>query len=115
MKTFIPLYIKYKLSPDYPSYYKYRYLQEEKEGQTGMKTLDIENRRNIDKYIQNMLAMDKLSQIEENKAFLNIKQAEIEKNSNNKIKVDIEGLGVEISFSKERLKAQMIEHILKAV
>jgi F-type H+-transporting ATPase subunit delta len=31
------------------------------------------------------------------------------------IKVDIEGLGVEISFSKERLKAQMIEHILKAV
>jgi hypothetical protein len=94
MKTFIPLYIKYKLSPDYPSYYKYRYLQEEKEGQTGMKTLDIENRRNIDKYIQNMLAMDKLSQIEENKAFLNIKQAEIEKNSNNKIKVDIEGIRI---------------------
>ncbi len=31
------------------------------------------------------------------------------------IKVDIEGLGVEIGFSKERLKSQMIEHILKAV
>lgn len=31
------------------------------------------------------------------------------------IKVDIEGLGVEISFSKERLRTQMIEHILKAV
>ena len=31
------------------------------------------------------------------------------------IKVDIDGLGVEISFSKERLKSQMIEHILKAV
>lgn len=31
------------------------------------------------------------------------------------IKVDIEGLGVEISFSKERLKSQMINHILKAV
>ena len=31
------------------------------------------------------------------------------------IKVDIEDLGVEIGFSKERLKAQMIEHILKAV
>jgi F-type H+-transporting ATPase subunit delta len=33
----------------------------------------------------------------------------------NGVKVDIEGLGVEISFSKERLKSQMIEHILKAV
>lgn len=31
------------------------------------------------------------------------------------IKVDIEGLGVEIAFSKERLKSQMIDHILKAV
>jgi F-type H+-transporting ATPase subunit delta len=31
------------------------------------------------------------------------------------IKVDIDGLGVEIGFSKERLKSQMIEHILKAV
>ena len=33
----------------------------------------------------------------------------------NVVKVDIEGLGVEIGFSKERLKSQMIEHILKAV
>jgi len=31
------------------------------------------------------------------------------------IKVDIDGLGVEISFSKERLKTQMIDHILQAV
>jgi len=31
------------------------------------------------------------------------------------IKVDIDSLGVEISFSKDRLKSQMIEHILKAV
>jgi hypothetical protein len=31
------------------------------------------------------------------------------------IKVDIEGLGVEISFAKNIFKSQMIEHILKAV
>ncbi len=31
------------------------------------------------------------------------------------IKVDIDGLGVEVGFSKDRLKAQMIDHILKAV
>jgi F-type H+-transporting ATPase subunit delta len=33
----------------------------------------------------------------------------------NGIKVGIEGLGVEIGFSKDRLKSQMIDHILKAV
>ena len=31
------------------------------------------------------------------------------------IKVDIDGLGVEISFEKNKFKSQMIEHILKAV
>jgi len=31
------------------------------------------------------------------------------------IKVDIDGLGCEIGFSKERLRSQMIEHILRAV
>ncbi len=31
------------------------------------------------------------------------------------IKVDIDGLGFEIGLSKERLKSQMIDHILKAV
>lgn len=31
------------------------------------------------------------------------------------IKVEIDGLGIEIGLSKDRLKSQMIEHILKAV
>lgn len=31
------------------------------------------------------------------------------------IKVDIDGLGIEVGFSKDRLKVQLIEHILKAV
>lgn len=31
------------------------------------------------------------------------------------IKVDIDGLGVEISFSKDRFKSQLVDYILKAV
>ncbi len=31
------------------------------------------------------------------------------------VKVSIDGLGVEVGFSKSRLKSQMIDHILKAV
>ena len=94
MKTFIPLYIKYTLSPDYPSYYSYRYLQEEKEGMEGLIKVDEENRNNIDKYIRNMRAMDKLAQIQENKAFLLIKQGEIDELDKKTISIEIEGVRI---------------------
>ena len=94
MKTFIPLYIKYALSPNYSSYYSYRYLQEEKEGIEGLTTVDIENRANIDKYIQNLHAMDKLAQIQENKTFLKIKQGELEKTNKKTISTEIEGIRI---------------------
>ncbi|MEN8228837.1 MAG: hypothetical protein ABFS38_11845 [Bacteroidota bacterium] len=94
MKTFIPLYIKYALSPVYPSYYSYRYMQEEKEGMEGLKAMDQENRKNMDKYIRNMRAMDKLAQIQENKAFLKTKQGEIIKINEKTIAVEIEGIRI---------------------
>jgi len=31
------------------------------------------------------------------------------------IKVDVEDLGIEINFSKDRINSQLIEHILKAI
>jgi len=37
------------------------------------------------------------------------------KNNFNGIKVDVEGLGVEINFSKSRINSQIIEHIVKAI
>ncbi len=38
-----------------------------------------------------------------------------EKSSFNGIKVDVQDLGVEISFSKSRINSQIIEHIAKAI
>jgi len=37
------------------------------------------------------------------------------KNSFNGIKVEVEGLGVEINFSKDRIDNQIINHIIKAI
>ena len=37
------------------------------------------------------------------------------KNDFNGIKVEVEGLGIEINFSKDRIDNQMIEHIIKAI
>jgi len=37
------------------------------------------------------------------------------KNDFNGIKVQVEGLGIEINFSKDRIDSQIIEHIIKAI
>ena len=37
------------------------------------------------------------------------------KNDFNGIKVEVEGLGVEINFSKDRIDSQFIQHIIKAI
>ena len=94
MKSFIPLYIKYKLSPKYPSYYSYRYMQEDSLGINGLKMHDIENRRNIKKYLKNMRAMDKLAQIQENKIFLKRSQSEVDKTGGKTIQAEVEGVRI---------------------
>jgi len=37
------------------------------------------------------------------------------KNNFNGIKVEVEGLGIEINFSKDRIDSQIIDHIIKAI
>ncbi len=76
-KTFLPLFIKYSLDPEYPSYYSYRYLQEEKLGTEALKGMDAENNRNLKKYLNNIYAMEKCARIQENLNMLRTRQAEI--------------------------------------
>lgn len=54
LKTFIPLYIKYNLSSEYPSYYSHRYLHDKMMGKNDLEGLDTENKRNLDKYLKNV-------------------------------------------------------------
>lgn len=77
-KTFLPLFIKYSLDPEYPSYYSYRYLQEEKLGVESLKGMDAENRNNLKKYLNNISAMEKCARIQENLNMLRTRQAEID-------------------------------------
>jgi hypothetical protein len=67
-KTFLPLYIKYMMSENYPSDYADRYLQGEKTGNNDLKYLDEDNRRDIGKYLGNIYTMEKLILIEANLA-----------------------------------------------
>jgi len=94
IKTFIPLYIKYNLNSEYPSYYSHRYMREEITGRNDLENLDVENRRNMDKYLMNIHAMEKLARIQENMSFLQDWQAENETSKERTIKVEVHGFRI---------------------
>jgi len=103
-EAFLPLYIKYALNPEYPSYYSYRYLQEGKTDRKELAGVDSENRRNIQKYLKNIHAMEKLARIEENMSHLLARQTMIEGQGSN-ISAEIQGIRIGdyvlITFSGE--------------
>ncbi|MBD3673888.1 MAG: hypothetical protein HUJ26_10220 [Planctomycetaceae bacterium] len=76
LKTFLPLAVKYNLSEEFPSYYSHRYLQEEKIGQPDLKALDAENRRNMERYIRNIITMEQLTRVNTNLRLLKKHQAQ---------------------------------------
>ncbi len=92
LKTFVPLLVKYKLSPEYPSHYGHRYLHEEAQGRGDLKNLDVANRVQLDQYIANIHTMEALTRLQENLRLLKMHQADNE----GKKTVSVELLGLRI-------------------
>ena len=89
-KTFIPLYIKYNLFEEYPSYYSHRYLYDELAGKSDMKNLDISNRRDIERYLRNVYTMEKLARLQTNISTLKQRQAENEASGEKTIDIEVQ-------------------------
>jgi hypothetical protein len=70
VKTFLPLAVKYGLSPEFPSYYSHRYLHEQKLGRDDFVKLDQANRKNMQAYLQNIYVMEELTRLRTNLALL---------------------------------------------
>lgn len=60
-KTFLPLYLKYSLHPDYPSHVPHRYLAADNCGDETFRILDEQNRGAIKKYLESLRAMELMS------------------------------------------------------
>lgn len=65
-KTFVPLFVQYKVSGDFPAYYSHRYLQEKAIGRDDLVRMDAENRANMDAYLANIETMEKLTRLQTN-------------------------------------------------
>ena len=70
LKTFMPLMVKYNLSPLYPSSYSHRYMLEKAWGNSDLDKLDEANRQNMKLYLNNILAMEQLTRLQTNLALL---------------------------------------------
>src|SRR5690606_33995658 len=79
-KTFLPMYIKYALNPEYPADYSYRYLQEEIIGSNELLTMDVHNRGNLTTYLNNINTTETLIRINEDLETSHVHQEFIQKN-----------------------------------
>jgi hypothetical protein len=66
LKTFLPLFVQYRVSGDFPSYYSQRYLHEQALGREDLNKLDAENRVNVEQYIRNIHTMEQLTRLQIN-------------------------------------------------
>jgi hypothetical protein len=94
IKTFVPLYIKYLSDPVHPADYSYRYLQEEQRGVDDLKWLDADNRRNLEKYLRNVRAMEALTQLVDNLETLKKHRAENEEAGGKPIPTEMMGVKI---------------------
>lgn len=87
-KSFLPLYIRYMMSPDYPSDYLYRYMQEDKTGINDLKMMDEDNKRDMEKYLNCIYKMEELMVTEANLGYL--------RNNSQKTPVKAEVMGLKV-------------------
>lgn len=64
-KTFLPLYLKYSLNPEYPSHSAFRYLHDEATGDMARKILDERSRNGIKRYLESIRTMERLVHYQE--------------------------------------------------
>lgn len=69
-ETFLPLYVRYRLSGNYPSATAYRYLQDELIGKEDWKKLDADNETAMNAYLKNIRSMEELTRKQINLALL---------------------------------------------
>jgi hypothetical protein len=93
-RAFLPLYLKYALNPEFPADYSYRYLHEEKIGAKKLKAMDKENRANIEKYLRNIDAMERLARIQDKIETLKFHQELNDKSGEKTIAAEVQGIRI---------------------
>ena len=93
-KSFLPLYLRHALHPEYPAADAAAYLQAESMEDGGLRELDALNRQNIAKYLSNLRGMERLAHIQDDLATI-ARHEEINRISGSTtIRMEIQGMRI---------------------
>jgi hypothetical protein len=93
-KTFLPLLIQQRLDPEFPSAYAQGYLHERGQGRDDLARLDADNRSEVDAYLANIEAMERLTRLNTNLALLKLHQAKANASAARTLDVEVCGLRI---------------------
>ena len=93
-KTFLPLLLQQKLSPEFPSHYSQSYLHDSALGRDALAKLDADNRANVEAYLQNIRIMERLTRLNTNLALLKKHLAQNQAANEPTLDVEVAGLRV---------------------
>jgi len=94
LRSFLPLYLKHALNPEWPADYSYRYLQEQSTGREDLRATDAENEANLRKYLGNIQAMERLARIQDKMATLRTHQKINEDSGEPTIRTEVQGIRI---------------------
>jgi len=93
-KTFLPLLLQQKLSPDFPSHYAQSYLHDNALDRKALSQLDADNRASVEAYLQNLQIMEQLTRLNTNLALLKKHLAQNQVAGKPTLDVEVAGLRV---------------------
>ena len=93
-KSFISMYLERMLNKEFPANQRYRYMQEAEIGKSRLADMDAENDKYVEKYLKNILTMEKLSALRD-KVFTLKKHKKVNDDSGeNTIKAEVQGIKI---------------------
>lgn len=93
-KTFVPLLIGQKLSPEFPSHYSQSYFHDRALGRTDIERLDADNKVQVEAYLSNIQVMEQLTRLSANLALLKKHLAQNQAAGSPTLDVEVVGLRV---------------------
>ena len=93
-KSFLPLLMQHRLSPDFPSHYSQSYLHDQALERKAITQLDADNRLLVESYLRNIEVMEELTRLNTNLALLKKHLAETRAAGKQALEVEVCGLRV---------------------
>ncbi|MBS0209872.1 MAG: hypothetical protein JSS27_13065 [Planctomycetes bacterium] len=93
-KTFLPLLLQQRLSPEFPSHHAQSYLHDRAQGRDELAKFDAENRAHVETYLQNIQIMERLTRLNTNLALLKKHLAQNQATGSPTLDVEVCGLRV---------------------